>query len=299
MTVLRTSPFGESLKRWRTLRRMSQLELGNLIRTPPRHVSFLETGRARPSRDMVHRLATALELPPDEQNALLLAAGFAPVFATRALSDEAMAAVQFVIDRLLTAHDPYPALVLDAWYDIVQLNTGARALLGALRGTADGAAPTVNLVELLLTELVPVIVNQRAVLREVQHRLRRDLARRPGDARLAALLERASAALPQEPDATPARHQGRRQARAHHEMPDDSPVLLTRFRTAAGELRTLSALVHFAGAHDVTVHGLQLELLYPADALTEAVLASLTAAASPADAGVQCANASRQGASSL
>ena len=109
-----TTPFGHALRRWRTLRHLSQLDLATRAGTPSRHVSFLETGRARPSRDMVLRLAEALEVPPVECNTLLTAAGFAPQFTERPLGDAALAAVRDVIDRLLRAHAPYPALVLDA-----------------------------------------------------------------------------------------------------------------------------------------------------------------------------------------
>jgi transcriptional regulator with XRE-family HTH domain len=193
------TPFGHAWRHWRTLRRLSQLELASVAGTPPRHVSFRETGRAHPSAGMVRRLATALDLPPAEHNALLTAAGFAPVFPEHPLSHEALAGVQFVVQRLLAAYAPYPALVRNAWYDIVDLNAGARSLLRAL-GTgpsphgheADGAAASpggpLNLVELLHTQLRPLIVNDLEVRTDMRQRLRRDLVERPGDARLTALL---------------------------------------------------------------------------------------------------------------
>lgn len=267
------TPFGQALRHWRTLRRLSQLELASVAGTPPRHVSFLETGRARPSAGMVQRLATALDLPPAEHNALLTAAGFAAVFPEHPLSHEALAGVQFVVRRLLDAHAPYPALVLNAWYDIVDLNAGARSLLGALGigptpraheadGATDSASGPLNLVELLHTRLRPLIENYDEVRAEVQQRLRRDLVERPGDARLTALL-------------SPLHESDTAAATATAGV---SPVLLTRFRFPGGRLQTLSALVHFGGARDVTVHGLHVELIYPADAATDQLFTALATA---------------------
>lgn len=270
------TPFGQALRHWRTLRRLSQLELASVAGTPPRHVSFLETGRARPSAVMVQRLATALDLPPGDHNALLTAAGFAPVYPEHPLSHDALSGVQFVVQRLLDAHAPYPALVLNAWYDIVDLNTGARALLAALgiappprahETTGDATAPTapLNLVELLRTPLRPLIENFDEVRGDVLQRLRRDLGQRPGDARLTALLSALSGA-----DAV--------ERTVSHGV---SPVLLTRFRVPGGHLQTLSALVHFGGARDVTVHGLHVELIYPADAATDQLFTALAAVGDP------------------
>ena len=189
-------------------------------------------------------------------NALLAAAGFGPVYTARALDDAALASVRDVIGRLLRSHAPLPALVLDAHYAVLDLNDGARALLAALGIAGDGTLP--NLVTLLLGPLRETMVNHDDVVRDTQARLQRDLAASPGDARLASLLDAVERALV-----------GRDAARAR---PAESPVLLTTFRTPAGPLHTLSALVHFGGARDATVQGLQVELMYPADARSEALL---------------------------
>lgn len=250
------SPFGQLLRQWRTLRHLSQFALALKAGTPARHVSFLETGRARPTQAMVLRLAAALDVPLSDRNALLAAAGFGPVYTARALDDAALASVRDVIGRLLRSHAPLPALVLDAHYDVLDLNDGARALLGALGIAGDGALP--NLVTLLLGPLRETIVNHDDVVRDTQARLQRDLAASPGDARLASLLDAVERTLA-----------GRDTARARA---SESPVLLTTFRTPAGPLHTLSALVHFGGARDATVQGLQVELMYPADAASEALL---------------------------
>lgn len=256
------TPFGQALRRWRTFRHLSQLELASRASTPSRHVSFLETGRARPSRDMVMRLADALEVPPAECNALLVTAGFAPHFSERPLGDDALGAVRDVMARMLRAHAPYPGLVLNAWYDVVDRNDAAARLLTAF-GVCGGDAPP-NLVSLLLGTLRPVVENWEEVVLDTRERLRREVADRPGDARLAALLDQVDAAT---------RERGFRQV-----VPTDSPVLFTQFRTPAGPLRTISTLVHFSGARDLTVHGLHVELIYPADAAADAMLQALAVA---------------------
>lgn len=272
MSSTRSTPFGQALRQWRTLRRLSQLELASLAGTPPRHVSFLETGRARPTEGMVHRLASALDLPPEEQNGLLTSAGFSPAFRQRDLSDEALAGVQLVVQRLLASHEPYPALVVDAWYNVLALNGGASRLLAALglplpdaNSVASAAPSPANLVDLLLTVLGASIENHAEVLYDSQRRLRRDLVARPTDDALAALLAKVDAKLA-------ANQSGRRQVT----MPADSPVLLTTFRTPAGRIDTLSAMVHFGGANDVLVHGMHVELIYPADARSDELYRQLT-----------------------
>ncbi len=209
---------------------------------------------------MVLRLAVALDVPLADRNALLAAAGFGAVYTARALDDAALASVRDVIGRLLTSHAPLPALVLNAHYDVLDLNEGARALLAVLGLGGDGAAP--NLVALLLGPLRATIVNHEDVVRDTQARLQRDLTASPGDARLAALLRDVEASLA-----------GREPARGRV---GESPVLLTTFRTPHGPLHTLSALVHFGGARDATVQGLQVELIYPADAASEALLRAVT-----------------------
>lgn len=256
------TPFGRALRRWRTTRRLSQLTLAGLAETPSRHVSFLETGRARPSRAMVLRMGEALELPLDERNALLATAGFAPVYPTSALADEALQPVRFVIDRLLTAHSPYPGVVLDRWYDILDANLGARRLF--LGGAEVDPHDPPNLYDLMLGPLRPLIINWEEVVADALRRLRRQVFRAPDDARLADLLTRLesiAAGLDLAPEGAAA------------------PVLLTRVRFAGTELATLSTLVHFGGAQDLTVEGLHLELIYPADAATDQVLKALGAPA--------------------
>src|SRR5579884_4066798 len=115
-------PVGELLRAWRVRRRLSQLDLACDAEISPRHLSFLETGRARPSREMVLRLAEHLEVPMRERNALLLAAGFAPLFPERPLADPALAAAQRAMEVVLARQMPFPAFALDRHWQIVGSN---------------------------------------------------------------------------------------------------------------------------------------------------------------------------------
>ena len=258
MVIKRTAapiptPFGVTLKHWRTTRRLSQLALASRAGTPPRHVSFLETGRARPSQDMVLRLAHALDVPLAERNRMLTAAGFAPAYAERPLTDVALAEVRFVLDRLLHAHEPYPALVLDAWYTVLEANGAAQQLLPPPMPGEPVERP--NLIELLLGPYQQIIVNWREVLRDTQQRMQHEASTRTGDARFLDLLQRVdSAAGPFEAGALPR---------------TESPVLLTQLRTPEGVINTLSTFVYFGSARDVTVEGMHVELMYPADAAAD------------------------------
>src|SRR6478735_367769 len=113
---------GELLRSWRKRRNLSQLELSLDSAISTRHLSFVETGRAKPSREMVLHLAEQLDIPLRDRNSLLLAAGFAPLFGERPLDDEEMAPVREALARFLRAHEPYPAVVVDGHWDIVQQN---------------------------------------------------------------------------------------------------------------------------------------------------------------------------------
>jgi transcriptional regulator with XRE-family HTH domain len=116
------APIGELLRTWRRRRSLSQLELALEADVSSRHVSFLETGRARPSREMVLRLAERLDIPLRERNRLLLAAGYAPLYAERSLEEPEMTPVHQALDRFLRAHEPYPAIVIDRHHNLVSSN---------------------------------------------------------------------------------------------------------------------------------------------------------------------------------
>src|SRR3954468_968662 len=152
-------PLGTLLKDWRRRRRLSQLDLALEAGVSARHLSFVETGRARPSREMVLHLAEQLEVPLRERNDLLLAAGFAPVYGRRGLDDPDMSAVRRAIDLVLAAYEPYPALVVDRSWVMV---AGNRSVPLLTEGVAEHLlAPPVNVLRLSLHPdgLAPRILN--------------------------------------------------------------------------------------------------------------------------------------------
>jgi MmyB-like transcription regulator ligand binding domain len=202
---------------------------------------------------MVLRLAHALDVPLAERNRMLTAAGFAPAYAERPLTDVALAEVRFVLDRLLHAHEPYPALVLDAWYTVIEANSAAQQLLPPPTLGDHSVRP--NLIELLLGPYQQLIVNWREVLRDTQQRLQREASARTADARFMELLQRVESAA------------GPYESRVHPRS--ESPVLLTQLRTPEGVINTLSTFVYFGSARDVTVEGMHVELIYPADAAAD------------------------------
>jgi transcriptional regulator with XRE-family HTH domain len=126
---------GEHLREWRARRRMSQLELALEAGISTRHLSFLETGRAQPSRDMVLHLAERLDVPLRERNVLLAAAGYAPIFGERSLGDPALAAARAAIDLVLAAHEPYPAIAVDRHWNLVSANLAVQLLLRGSRAS--------------------------------------------------------------------------------------------------------------------------------------------------------------------
>ena len=182
-------PIGDKLRAWRQRRRLSQLDLALDAEISQRHLSFVESGRAAPSRDMVLRLAATLEVPLRERNALLLAAGYAPLYPEQPLDAPAMAAARDAVERILRAHMPHPALAVDRHWRMVAANEAVAALMA---GVAEPAllAPPVNVMRLSLHPrgLAPRIANLPQWRAHLLERLRRQVAA-SGDRVLAALLE--------------------------------------------------------------------------------------------------------------
>ncbi|GAB3320823.1 helix-turn-helix transcriptional regulator [Geodermatophilus aquaeductus] len=254
MTTLTRPPVGELLRGWRQRRRLSQLDLANDAEVSARHLSFLETGRARPSRDMLLRLAERLEVPLRERNELLLAAGFAPAYGRRALDSPDMAAVTRALDLVLSAHEPYPAVVVDRSWELVTANASVALFL-------DGVAPHLleppaNVLRLSLHPdgLAPRIGNLPQWRAHLLHRLGRE-AHLTGDPGLAAL-HRELTALPGGTDRS---------------TPDGIAVPL-RLRTDDGVLSFLSTVTTFGTAVDLTAAELSVEAFLPADEHTAEVL---------------------------
>lgn len=168
---------GEMLREWRDQRGLSQLDLSLEAEVSTRHLSFIESGRSRPTRDMVLRLAEGLALPLRERNALLLAAGFAPHYAANGLDSDELAEVRAAIRMILIKHEPFPAVALDAAFSVVEANAGFGQLLSGLGIATEGP---VSLIDLVFAPgpVREAIVNWREVANYMAHRMRESLRQR-------------------------------------------------------------------------------------------------------------------------
>ncbi|HEY3239270.1 MAG TPA: helix-turn-helix transcriptional regulator [Acidimicrobiia bacterium] len=250
---------GTLLRAWRQRRHLSQLEVATGAGVSARHLSFIETGRARPSREMVLYLAEHLDVPLRERNTLLLSAGFAPTYRETDLAAPEMRAVRDALDRVLAAHEPYPALVVDRRWNLVTANRATMMLLDGVDAAL--LVPPVSVLRLSLAPsgMAPRIANLGEWAEHLLSRLRRQVLL-TGDEELAAL------------EAELRRYPGIPAARHGHEGPGEIAVPL-RLRTAAGgELRLLSTVATFGTAVDITVAELSIEAFFPADAATTAAL---------------------------
>jgi transcriptional regulator with XRE-family HTH domain len=266
---------GPLLKAWRRQRRLSQLELAIAADVSARHVSFVETGRSRPSAAMILRLAERLDVPIRDRNALLVAAGYAPAFPETPLAAPGMAPLREVLDRLLRGYEPYPALVFDASYDVVTAN---RAVAALLAGVAEHLLePPMNVLRLALHPkgIAPRIVNYGQVRRYLLDRLTRHLSTWQSD-RLRALSEEIhgypapdGVAAPADSGAGGPDGGSAAEAEAGAEMAFAVPL---RLRHGDGELSFVSTVATFNTPLDVTVSELAIETFLPADSQTATAL---------------------------
>jgi len=252
---------GDYLRTWRQRRRMSQLDFALEAEISQRHLSFLESGRSAPSRDMLLHLAERLEVPLRDRNTMLLAAGYAPVYAERSLDDPAMAAARAAIALVLQGHEPYPALAVDRHWNLVEANAALAALLD---GVADPSLlePPVNVLRLSLHPLglAPRIANLAEWRAHLLDRLRRQ-AVVTGDPVLADLAVEL-AAYP----VTGAL------AALHANASADAAGLFTplKLATGIGLLSFLSTTTVFGTPRDITLSELAIEAFFPADPETAA-----------------------------
>lgn len=253
--------FPEALRRWRTARRMSQLDLALETGVSARHLSFLETGRAQPSREMVLRLCDALVAPRAACNELLRAAGFAAVFPNSPLDAEALAPFRAVLADMMRRHDPYPALLCDRTWTLLDANDAARALLTPLQG----ASRESNIVRMLVRSPIAreLIVNFAEVLDDMSARIRLEALEAGADDELHELLAEIESHRSAAPPPTAPRR----------------PLTPVVIRAGDGVLCFLSTIAHFGTSEDVTVRDLRLELLFPADEATRARLLDAQAGA--------------------
>ena len=260
-TVSSQPRVGPLLREWRKRRRRTQLDLALDAGISARHLSFVETGRSTPSAEMVLLLAEQLEVPFRERNHLLLAAGHAPAFPERSLEDPELAPVREALDLILTAHEPYPAVVIDRGWNIVAANSSTVALAEWIDPSL--LEPPINMPRVMRL-LVPRIVNLAEVRAYFVERLERQVAI-TGDEDLAAVVEELAG--------FPAPEQ-------EHDPPSEAAVrgilMPLRLRVPdGGELSFFGTVATFGTAVEVTTSELSIESFFPADAATAEAMRKL------------------------
>lgn len=252
---------GEHLREWRQRRRLSQLDLALEAEISTRHLSFMETGRSLPSREMVLHLAERLDIPLRERNRLLIAAGYAPMYPERAIDAPQLEPARRAMELVLAGHEPYPALAVDRHWNLLAANQALQSLLTGVPPAL--LTPPVNVLRLSLHPegVAPRIDNYHEWRDHLLERLRRQIAA-SGDPVLARLLEELSA-YPAPPGADHPRQE-------HDESA--SIAVPFRLRTEAGVLSFISTITVFGTPVDVTLSELALESFFPADARTAAAL---------------------------
>ena len=265
-------PVGNLLRAWRQRRRMSQLALAMEAEISTRHLSFVETGRAQPSREMLLHLAESLGVPLRERNVLLTAAGYAPVFAERPLDDPALAAARRAVDLVLAGHEPFPALAVDRHWTLVAANQAVMRVMGDV--TPALLQPPVNVLRLTLHPegLASRIVNLAEWRGHLLARLRQQVEL-SADPVLGELLRELSAYRVDrmsEDGARPMRPQ-----QMGHERSDGDIVVPFQLQTAIGVLTFFSTTMVFGTPVDITLAELAIESFFPADATTGEKLRAL------------------------
>ena len=259
MASVATRPaVGELLRDWRLRRRLSQLDLAGDAGVSARHLSFVETGRARPSRDMVLHLADQLEIPLRERNVILVAAGFAPVFPERRLDDPALASARRAVDVILKGHEPFPALVVDLRWNLVAMNGAVPQLLADVDPALLEGQPNVVRLALHPKGLAPRIANHAEWRTHLLERLQRQVAITADPGLIALLEELKSYPVPPASD--------RRQ--------EDLGDVAVPFQLMVGDrlLSFFSTTTVFGTAVDITLSELTLETFFPADEATAQAL---------------------------
>jgi transcriptional regulator with XRE-family HTH domain len=270
--------FAAKLRWWRAQRGLSQLELAGRAEISQRHLSFLELGRAQPSRAMVMRLASALAVPLRQQNALMLAAGFAPAWRESALAAPELTHVAKALDYILAQQEPFPAVVVDRHWNLLKGNAGAGHLVEFLVGPlAPDAA--VNLADALVGPdvLKPFLVNWSEVVCYFIRSVEADAAA-DGMPQTAALLERLMS------------YTGVRTALGQAATePPTAPVLPMYFRKGATSLRLFTTIATLGTPQDVTLEELRIESFFPMDDATAGILRGWAAAAKSQGTGMAAA----------
>lgn len=262
-------PVGELLRMWRQRRSISQLDLAVRAEVSARHVSFLETGRSQPSREMLLHLAEELDIPLRDRNTLLVAAGFAPVYSERSLDDPALEASRQAVELVLRGHEPYPALAVDRYWTLLAANGPVSALLAGV--AAELVEPPINVLRVSLhpSGLAPRIVNLEQWRHHILTRLHRQVEL-TGDATLAALHEELRGY---------GTHDNTAQKSAR-ELEYNGVVVPLRLQTPHGLLSFFGTITVFGTPVDITLAELAIESFFPADQQTAEILTSIAAGSS-------------------
>jgi transcriptional regulator with XRE-family HTH domain len=261
---------GDLLRHWRLHRRKSQLQFACDAEISTKHLSFLETGRAQPSRDMILRLSELLEVPLRERNTLLNAAGFAPVFPEHSLDDPALAFARTAIDMVLKGHEPYPALAVDRHWNLIAANRAVLPMLGGIDDSLKGAPMNVLRSGLHPKGLAPRIANFIEWRAHVLERLRHQVEV-SADPVLGELYQELSAYPFPETDISGANV--RDIASPPHEYA--SMVVPFKLVTPHGLMSFFSTTTMFGTPRDVTLSELAIEAFFPADAVSAGILQSI------------------------
>lgn len=282
VSLAELSPLGRLMRQWRVARGLSQLELALRAGVSARHLSFVETGRAQPGRELVLRLTSALDLPLRDRNAALNAAGYAPIYRQGNLRAPEMAPVAQALDFILRQQEPYPAMVIDRTCEVLKLNRAAERFLGVFIGESCSAPPAagplaevsahagcphpMNIARLLLEPewLRPYVANWTEVARLVLLRLRRELGTEPPGSEEAGHLEHLLA-LPGLPDG----------GRAPAPEVAAPPLVPTEFRKDGRVFKLFTTLASFGTPQDVMLQELRIECSFPVDEGTDALLREL------------------------
>lgn len=248
--------FGQVLRRRREGRRMSQLDLALTCDVSARHISFLESGRAAPSRAMVLKLAAGLLMPRSATNALLTAAGFAAIYPVTPMDAGVMEPFRAMLAFMMARHEPFPAILCDRHWNVRDANPSARVMLSVLEA-GDGE---VNLIRMVTSEgpVTDLVVNLPEVLVEMRSRMQLEALEAGHDPILDDLVGRLEAACHREGVGLDTQRR--------------NPIVPLIMTTPYGQLSFLSAIAHFGTSEDVSIRDLRLELMFPADEFTRSVL---------------------------
>ena len=248
-----SSPFGQILKSWRRLRGVSQLALATHSGVSARHISFIENGRSRPGRGLVLRLAESLDMPPRERNELLESAGLSPIYEERKLSEDDMLPYRRIVQRLLENHEPFPAIVLDRWWNVVDGNTAAGLLL------PEPGKFGFNVVETFLATPHERDDEWIEGAWGFLARLRKDWVASGQDQRLGELMKRVELEL-------------KDCERPAADSVKDGPEIASCMMMGETPVSIVATLVRFDTVNDITLNELRVELIFPADEESENVM---------------------------